>query len=153
MVLEVRDGQFLRARDDQCPDALAPLLVGNPDDCDLTHVAMVPEDTGDLARLDVLTAGEYRVVFPVQHPQSSRLVARADVAGPEAVLTEGRLGRPRVVVVARRHRRPGDDQFARVARGEDAPVVVHDGHLGPDERSPDRPREVEGVGRLCRGDL
>jgi hypothetical protein len=42
-------------------DCLAPFVVGNPDDDDLAHVRVRREHVLDLARIDVVAAGDDHV--------------------------------------------------------------------------------------------
>ena len=62
-------------------DCLAPFVVGNPDDDDLAHVRVRREHVLDLARIDVVAAGDDHVGGTIDEIEKAGFVKAADVAG------------------------------------------------------------------------
>src|SRR5690606_2687411 len=100
------------AGDDEGDPDLAPAVVGDPDDHDVTDAGVAPEHLLDLGGGDVLPAGDVDVLQPVDDPQVAVLVAGGDVPGGQPAVPPHRGGGLRVAEVARECARPADQQLS-----------------------------------------
>jgi len=106
---------------------------------------MVRRDLLDVLRVDLHPAGVDHVLLPVDEIEEAVLVDVAEIAAVEPAVAQRLRGLLGTVVIARHRDRGAADDLADFARGNVAPVVADDPHLGERRRHADAAGLAHGV--------
>src|SRR3979411_2370174 len=107
------------------------------DNGDFEHGWVPVQHFLDLPRVDIDPTADDHVLASIDDVQEAVFVERADIAGPEPAVAQRFGGGLWIVPVALHHGLAAQHDFARLALGYIATLIVHHPQPDPNARPPD----------------